>query len=622
MQRNRGPVRSLQAFTAKIIGGDKLVQRLDRAPLRSSAPVRLSPTDIWLREALVTGRRLRSSGQYQKKNLSSKYQAELSLNVVLNRLRNLRLTKGNEAYFTLLNRLQSNQIRWISKSGSYIAEQTPVELYRELSYMLRARASDSNHRADIICLAKFTLALVQKYAIILKTRASLTPDLVFWQNCVNVVARTGSVHYLQRILALADSDLPNSFAYIAFYLQTNQIPHLSSVLRAIRPAELHSLPQGLVLSSIDKFLCLGLDDDAEYALNILIKQDPLNDSTVFCLNHLAERCGALKIQLQLNKMLEIQETDVPVPWKTFQRDLTFKNYIELLAEARVQFFEERLPMDFLSTKLPSDPISVTQWCNLFQHTMPAENAHPSLKAFHFNTILTHVASHRSFNFVVLLWHRLIMEYGCTKAFTNSNKLANHNGKNGIHILLRAAGKSSAAKLAGYELFCYMKSSNYYNLTEQDYANLMLSTLHGGDLKTVYIYLRHYILEFGKERLTTSKDGDRTWNLGSPVETVIKKLRSMAGGAAEIDEVLRRVADWHVGHHSAVDVEISDKILKKIFGDLFMDHLSPKRILSSEGKWRKEKVNSEASPRHYSLLADWENVERVRLTLDYMQSQNI
>ncbi|CEP64856.1 Mne1p LALA0_S14e00826g [Lachancea lanzarotensis] len=622
MQRYHVPMRSFQDFTARIIGGDKLVRRLGRSVLRSPAAATLSHTDIWLREALVTGRRMRSHKVHKHKEILLNGQAELSLNVVLNTLRKLRLTKNGDAYFTLLNRLQSNQIRWISKKGSYIVDQTPVELYRELSHMLRATSSNSDDRADITCLANFTLTVLEKYSEILETRATLSPDLVFWQNCSIIVARTGSIHYLQHLLELAKGKLPISFAYIAFYLQTNQISHLSSVLRTAGLTDLQFLSKGLVLQSIDKFLSLGLDDDAEGALNILINQNSLDYSTVLRLNHLSERYGAFKMQLALNKVIKSQKADGSVPWKTFQKDLSFEHYIKLLGEAEVQPFGEQLPVDFLSTKLPTNAMSINQWCSLFQNSMPAENAWSSLKALHFNTVLSHVASHRSFSFVILLWHRLIMDRGCIEAFMDSHKLANHKGKNGFHILLHAAGRSSAAKLAGYELFCFMKTSNSCKLTEQDYANLMLSTLHGGDNKTVYIYLRHYILDFGKECLRLSEYGNHTWKMAASVESVINKLRSTGERPAEVENILKRVAAWHLDHHSANDFKIPDKILKDIFGDLYLDHLSPRRILSLEAKWRKQNESPVISSHHYSLVADWDSVERVRLTLDYMRSQKL
>ncbi|SCU80008.1 LAME_0B01266g1_1 [Lachancea meyersii CBS 8951] len=634
MLRGQLPVKSLQELTARVLGGAKLVEKVGRSSLRSPSAALLSRTDIWLKEALVKkGDRLRTQKILRRKELHKKGPPELSLDAVLVNLRKLRLAKNVDAYYTLLNRLQSSQIRWRSRSGSFIIHQTPVELYRELSYMLRAQCADLHDRSDIVCLARFTLVVLRKYSEILEKRSTLAPDIVFWENCGAILTRTGSIYYLKRFLELVNHEPSKIYAYIAFYLQTDQISHLSSILKSsdmLRSQPLPGVLVPLIHQCVNRFVCLGLEGDAQMALELLMKQGIPDLSTIYRIDHLSQKYGAFKLQLELNRARNEQGPAVSIPWKTFQRNLSFGDYIELLVESRVQFFEESPAMDFLSTKLPVEAMSTNWWCSFFEKTMPPESSCPSLKAFHLNTILSHVAAHRSLGFVLLFWHRLILNFDCTEDFKNTHKLASCKNQGGFHILLHAAGKSSAAKLAGCELFNFIKEAKWpesshdvphYTLTDKDYANLIRSTLPGEDFRTMYFYLRHYLLDFGKECIHVDREGKLNWNLTSAVGNVLEKVRAMEKNAAELDVILKQVGEWHLTNYSQTnEAVIPERTLKDIFGAFHIQDLTPKQLLSLESRNLEESRQSGDSGSRYSLIADWENAERIRSTLDHMRNK--
>ncbi|SCU84461.1 LANO_0C01420g1_1 [Lachancea nothofagi CBS 11611] len=627
MLRNKTPVLPLQSFTARILGGAKLIERVNQISLVSGAKA-LSQTDIWLNEALANKNyRLRNNKVFNRNEDQIKGRAELFLNVVLGTLRELRLTKKVELYYILLNRLQSSRISWVSKSGSYIVGQTPVELYRELSYMLRSQCTNNDERADMMCLTKFTLQLLKSYVAIFKIRDNLVPDTIFLRNCAEIVGRAGSIHYLHKFVELVDDPGLEAHAYISFYLHTGQTAHLVTFLRSSPLLETQLEPNSLTQllhQCVHRLVCLGLEDDAQTTFELLMKQAPsITPQSLSSIKFVTEKYGAFKVQLALSKNIEDADYDVPIPWKTFQKDLTFGAYIGLLDESGVDFFNESQAMDFLLTKLPTHDMSVEQWGDYFEETSPRRDASASLKAFHLNIILTHVAAHKSLGFVILIWRHLIVELRLLREFVDSHYLCSSKNQNGFHVLLRAVGNSSAAKLAGYELFKYLKaestdsitnSGSYFELTNKDYVYLMRSTLWGPERKAIHLYLYHFFLNLGETCIITDGRGRRSWQLPPSVAKLLMSPYLEHRNSQELGRISQLVADWHLDN----GCKIPETQLQDIFGAAYVEELSPQKLLKLETQNREEREN-EPSLGGYSLIADWENAARIREVLKHLRS---
>lgn len=271
------------------------------------------------------------------------------------------------------------------------------------------------------------------------------------QNCADVIVRTGSINDLHVFEHLVADDIAKCYANIAFHLQTNQIAHLFSYLDSKVFPDVNldfSSTIALLLRCISKFIVLGMEEVANNTLKFALKQ---NVSTVrqmlSDIKYISEKHGALKVQLTLKEANLREDFDIPVPWKTFQKELTFADYINLFHESGIDFYKETAAMDFLLTKLPTNKMSPSQWCQFYEETKPRQDASDSLKAFHLNTIMCFLGSNGSLGLVTLIWCKLMRDSTQAGTFINMHKLDSYYAHSGFHVLIRAVGKSSAAKLA-------------------------------------------------------------------------------------------------------------------------------------------------------------------------------
>lgn len=631
MLKKKGAPLSLQNFAAKILGGDKLVKQLENGSLKTASTKALSRSDVWLREALVNTATTRRS--YTLPHSGAIYPSrsiDVSLNVILSTLRRLRFANDAGGYFILLNRIKSSRVRWVSNSGKPIAGNVPVELYREVSHMLRAKSSGFQ-REELVCLAKFTLKLLRDYNEIVALRRPLKPDKIFLRNCADIVTRLGSMTFLNAFNNLIEHEDIKVYAMISFYLQTKQIAHLVQFLESsnLRRDSLGlELASSLLLHCIREFVTLGLEDIACSTLELLLKkcaldlEKPLNDVKL-----IAEKFGAFKVQLAINKANDPELRSAFVPWKTFQKDLSFKDYINLFDESEIDFYNETASMEFLSSKLPHDRMALEGWYHLFEETRPHPTASASLKAFHFNTILSTVASTGSLGLVTLFWRHSIVKLGLTEDFLNSHNLISSRNCGGFHIILRSVGKSSSAKLAGYQLFNFLKhdfkklTSNHgvatFNLTNKDYFYLMQSATRGPNVSSVYFYLFHHLLDAGDTCFSFGKDGSPSWQPGEPILSLIKSKFSKDWHLTGVGEIVERVGTWYKNEkdRGVYSSHIQKDVLVNIFGPHFIQELSPKTLLQLESD--SNNAMDAKSSSVYSLIADCENTERIKETLGHL-----
>ncbi|CUS20820.1 LAQU0S01e15368g1_1 [Lachancea quebecensis] len=633
MLKKKGAPSSLQTFTARILGGEKLIKRLEHASLKTASSKTLSRSDIWLKEAIVNTVVTRSSYALPRSGASYPSKTiDVSLNVILSTLRRLRFANDVGGYFILLNRIKSSRVRWVSKSGKHIMGKAPIELYREVSHMLRVKSSGVQQQ-ELVSLAKFTLELLKEYNEVLALRKLLKPDEIFLRNCADIVTRVGSITFMNAFKQLVEHENINAYAKISFYLQTKQIAHLVQFLESCdirRDSFDLALASSLLLQCVREFVALGLEDIACSTLGLLLKQNtpnlekPLND-----VKFIAEKFGAFKVQLAINKANDPELRTAFVPWKTFQKDLSFKDYINLFDESEIDFYKETASMEFLSCKLPHHRMALKDWCHLFEDTRPRLAASASLKAFHFNTILSTVASAGSLGLVTLFWRYLIVQLNLTEDFLNSHSLISPRDYAGFHILLRSIGKSPSSKLTGYQLFMFLKNDlknsttrdvvSTFKLTDKDYFYLMQSTTRDHDAHSIYFYLFHYLLDVGNVCFRFDREGSFFWQPGEPILSLIKSKFSEDWHLTDLGKIVEQVGIWYKNErqnqNGASSSHIPRSVLVSIFGPNFIEELSPKTLLRLETE--SKNTNDSKSSSAYSLIADCENAERIKETLEHL-----
>ncbi|SCU91089.1 LADA_0F08042g1_1 [Lachancea dasiensis] len=614
----------LQAITARILGGEKLVQEVDRLSLNKSKVNVLSQTDVWLREALVK-RPINRRDQVALQNIRQPDALpELSLAVILSYLRKLRLKSKFDEYFVLLNRLQSSQIRWVSRSGSQMSGEKPVELYRELSHMLRLKSIATRDQADNFILAKFAINLLENYAIVLESREKISPDIFFWRNCADVCAQTSSIRYLLRFNELVKDEHLIVYANSAFYLRTSQHPNLFTSIKSIEHLKSPLVPDlfgPIIRETLLTFASVGLEKEAIH-ISKMFFGDSYNQTanTLSNVYFSTERNGAFGLQRVLDERDHQHHQNTSLHRKTFQDDHLYEDYIRLISDIGLNLFEEEHPLDFLLTKLPNEHLSVEQWCQFFERTRPPKTAPASLLAFHLNLILTHVAAHRSAGFIILLWHCLITDHGLEKAFMDTHRLKLSQHRSGFHILIRAIGTSSSTKLSGYELFRFLKQSallksanSCFIFTETDYRNLMRSCTQKSNPIIMNYYLYNYFVDFGGKCIKVGPEA-LTWNLSASFKSLLETMHLSGYDDGAFLNNIRAIGDWYVNNFplETKGCQISQDKVQDIFNRCGVTGSGLEKFLEQEQP--NDPLDGE-----YSLIADLDTVERMGITLRHLQA---
>ncbi|SCW01408.1 LAFE_0D11914g1_1 [Lachancea fermentati] len=625
----------LQALLAKTLGGNVLARQLDQTSVSSLTKNTATLTDLWLRDAIYhktrnTSTSLSSETESGKENHS----VVLSLKVIIRTLQKLRFVADDNLYFILLNKIQSVPIKWVSRTGTFITDDKPVELYHELGHMLNSKASRTEDRADLLCLAKFTLGLLTDYSNVVKKRQKIIPNIEFMKTCIDIIIRTGSVTYLQEALQVVDDDALIHYSMVSFYHKTGESLQLRAYLdehvlisKCIYP-ELFS---PLLMRCIFDFIALDLEEEACRILKFSLHNNMrISSGDLSRLNCLCQKSGMMKLRLLLARDKKYGDADYRVSWKTFQKELCFSDYIKLFEESNVNFFDELHDMDFLQNKLPTEHMNLDGWRSFIEFTKPTPQAPDSLRAFYLNMLLTHITSFRYLGLVTLLWKYLLVDLQMVSDFLNTPRLKEKSNNAGFHILFNSIGKSSAAKLTGYELFAFLKNdypglrSNAYpsfDFTESDYCSLIKSTFWGSDHHAAYFYLFQYFADMGHQLITVDDTNTPEWKLPQKLQYIVDIEMAEKYGDQEIKGLVELIRQWYLDNFDSHDqaTKIPEDLLRELFGPLYVHNINVGTLASLDRQFSSP--SKDFSPNgDYFLVADTENLERLKTTLESIKIQ--
>lgn len=630
---------SLCKMTAEVIGGKRLAEDVEAASLSTLNSKFETYTDSWLKNALV----------YSNKLNKDKRKDVLSLNIIIKTLQKLRSVEDYRSYFILLNKINSVDIQWVSHSGKplKLPNSTPVEFYHELSKMLSKLSKQPSSYYDTVILAKFTLKLLDEYNtdFAIKDQVLRTKSSLFFQNCLTVIIKSESVFYLQATLkkifqnpkgiSKPCQETLQHYAILSFYFQTSQTPKMLQYLNenilseSLELAENSNILVPLLLEITHKCISLELEEVTCLILHTL--RDKFHYTLSSCdfvkIRDLSEKFALFKVHLTLYQLHPNDET-LKIAWKTFQKDLDFKGYVDLFEESNLDFFKELLDVDFLQDKLPKKYTKLDEWKTFIKDTEPSKEAPDSLNAFYIDCVLRSSASNRYLGFVSLLWYHLVVELDKTKDFINTSRIMSRENNSDFHILLHSVGRSSASKLSGSVLFNFLRkdyqkcnNANTFKFTVRDYYSLMRSCLYGNDHHLVYYYLFHYLLDMGHELLTKDLQGVHQWSLPNAMESMLSRVVVHSLGDSQMDSLLKNVRSWYIQSYikKGESCQIDFDTLRSMFGHLFIEKLDLENLIELEKKYGKNN-NEYLSLGKYWMLTDLENAKRLKKILNCIKER--
>lgn len=585
-----------------------------------------SITNKWLQDAMA-----KPTTKYPSSDVV------LHLPIVLKTLQRLRSSDNRASFFTLLNKIQSSRIQWISQTGKLIKNdgKSPLELFHEVSNMLYRMAIKYNHANDSNLLSKFVLQLMTSYQDVLRSSSinNLQRASKFYRNCLMIIVKTESISNLLAAFEQMPAESVNlkCLAEIAFYQQSNQFSKALDYLeeKFLRPGSTPLQSEEVVaffplfFSIMQTCIVYG---EQETCCNLLEKlandwKYEMDDHHYTLLAELCEKYATDKVHISLGRAYPHYSNKL-VPWKSLQSEMSWEQFITFLHETKVDLFKENQDLDFLQHKLSSVGRTTQEWQSFLERVEVPEDANLSLKAFIINSILVHLVANRNLGFVMSILEYLIYEKDYGQHFLNSQELVGQSKYSNFHILFKAIANSSSSILTACNLFKFLEKNPQLatQFTTNDFYCMMKTCIAGADHHALYFFLFHYILTKG-HTLFVDSGNHHAWVLPSRIKLLLKNCVFGLRGDIRAIEITDNVADWFMkGSLNADHVHpIDEATLKDIFGNEYLPNLNINTLVTLERKYENSHdITNEKIDRHgYSLSVDMQKSRRINTLLEYL-----
>lgn len=417
----------------------------------------------------------------------------LKVPIVLKRLQNLRSSHDSNSYFTLLNRLKTTDITWISQTGKTIAvarndisneNYLPIEFYHELSTMLRKISLTTNEDSiNRDLLAKYVLTLLKDYQTIFHQAGSekLAPNVRFIRNCLLIIIKSKSYIYfnsaLNHLSGLKKHNLTYNLMVLEFYVETKQLPKLMNYLRTV------------LLCGVEK--SEKLKEDVHVFTSSILKI-----ATFLILNNQEKLCGEFIHSLQDNfglkmdshtrhKLLEISKSYAALNLESlllFQEgnnELAALVKLKSLSNGReispildtLESFTQKENIEenellFLQNIFPPRSVTLESWYTYLDQMDPMVNgASDDIKSIIFNSVLRYLSGTRNLGFILLILEHIVFKLGHTDLFTSKSSCSI------FHSLIKAIRSNESSNITMFYLFTWLdKNENFaFNVKDIQFA---------------------------------------------------------------------------------------------------------------------------------------------------------
>ncbi|CDH13149.1 uncharacterized protein ZBAI_04935 [Zygosaccharomyces bailii ISA1307] len=614
------------SFDVGKLARDVLIKEKSLSGPRHIAATRMpnendSITDMWLKRALTK--------RWDKSLVEG---VRLYLPVVLKTLQRLRSSDNTKSYFTLLNKIKSSNVTWISQNGNNVGnrQKVPIEFYHEVSNMIyRMTLYPSNDFIDSSALASFSEEILHQYQQLPASGivSGKQYQAKFYRNCLMVIIKSESL----LSLLVAFKSLPSHqaglklLAELSFYHQTGQFTKVLDFLHE----SILTKGASVTRMQIDAFFpvlfnvlreCL-INGEEEVSCKLLAKLTEWNyemdDHHFTILRELSERFAMNKVLLTLarlrddNRIEELKE-------KIVQSRMSWVEYCNYIQARQIDLFRNKMDYDLSQVILSAMNLSPQNWKGFIRQNNIPQKANESLKAFYVNSILINSASHKKIGFTLAVLEHFIYEMQLVKGFIDSHKLAGYEKHSGFHVLFKSISNSSSAKLTAYTLFDFLRQNTAlgFRFNVNDFYFSMKTCINSLDYQAVYFFLYQYLLMFG-DTLYVKSEEDHDWELPGHMQQIVEMIH-ISGGDERINEILREVRTFFLaqglqcGQSSHVD-EIS---LREIFGDKHLPIIQTK----TESSLQDNLIPPLASPQAvgpYLPMVDAENAKRLSNCLAFI-----
>lgn len=615
------------SFDVGKLARDVLIKEKSMSGPRHNAVTRMpnesdSVTDMWLKRALT-----------KRWDKSLEAGVRLYLPVVLKTLQRLRSSDNTKSYFTLLNKIKSSNVTWISQNGNGVGSQqkVPIEFYHEVSNMIyRMTLYPNNDFIDSSALASFSEELLHQYQHLMASEivSGKQYQAKFYRNCLMVIIKSESLFSL----SAAFKSLPSHqaglklLAELSFYHQTEQFTKMLDFLHESILTKRASITK----MQIDAFFpalfnvlrdCLinGEEEASCKLLDKLISEwnYEMDDHHFTILRELSERFAMNEALLTLARLRNDNRIE-DLKEKIVQSRMSWVEYCNYIQARQMDLFKDRMDYDYSQVILSAMNLSSQNWKHFIQQNNIPPRANESLRAFYVNSILINSASQKKIGFTLAVLEYFIYEMHCGKDFINSHKLAGYEKHSGFHALFKSISNSSSAKLTAYTLFDFLRQNTAlgFHFNVNDFYFSMKACIKCLDYQAVYFFLYQYLLMFG-DMLYVKSEGDYDWELPGDMQQLVEVIHN-SGDDDRINEILREVRNYFLAQklQCIQSSHVDEVSLKGIFGDKYLPTIQTK----TESSLQDNPVSPMASPQavgSYLPMVDVGNAKRLSNSLAYI-----
>lgn len=498
-------------------------------------------TDKWLLDALNS--KVKSEGPQV---------ISLQLPIILKTLQKLRTTNNVNLYFKLLTKLNSTKVNWVVTAHPTSVEKefeqkTPIEFYHELSNMLMkisSRTMSFKDEEQINALAKFSLNITSQYVnLIEKTNGKIY--LKFWNNVISIVLKTKSAVLLEEMLKLiqklnqnesniASTIVLTDFAYVLFYLETDQLLKLeeyikhskslnpSNILTKVDESSLDMLCP-LLLKTLDRYVNAGIDDSYDQLANIIARNysKGFDEHDIASLDILCNNEAIKPFSEYLGRPSSFPSKN-DIAFENLKRsiiveDKSILDVLKKLQTNNIDPYNEHIRdlLDFVifkfdGTNRPDLEIWKDQFSTIVEYF--SDNQTPlSIQKFFVNTLMKHFVGDRYFGFALSILKLLYIDSNFKLSLVEcQDSIA--VSSTGFHPLFKSITNSKSSILSSLkllELMSELEKRNRFQFIPEDFNYLFVTALQFKDRVLFNFYLREYIIRYGHE--TYNKD-KKKWSL--------------------------------------------------------------------------------------------------------------
>ncbi|CCK70305.1 Mne1p KNAG_0E00370 [Huiozyma naganishii CBS 8797] len=583
----------------------------------------VSITDMWIKNSLS-----------ERTHRSNRLVA-LSIPVILKALQNLRRNENHFLYFTLLNRIQSSKIHWISQNNKEIEAsetgQMPIEFYNELANMLYRMSLSMSPGDDLFILAKFTLRLLENYTKI--TRMRLKIDTLY--KCSVVVTKTQSISYFDRLIEIIEEAHANNthvsntmrkiladISYIAFFTETDQVHKLESELtgglfrygKHMVDLELMDLFYPTFIRTA-KYLLLSNSElcarkliellDAKW--NVRLQDHDLSELVCICEKNAFDDT--------LTTLQKLYPNDVVVrSYNWSVKDIANKNFEEYVFDLKNKVMTSNYPLSdirnasIMNLKLTQSLPNLEEMFQSLENIGKKLNNTPGeqqLKVMILNSMFLYLAQNSKYGKSLLFLEYLVQSPVYNLSLVDASNV-NTISYPGLHTLFRAVSLSTSTTFSKFILFKQLKNSPQlkFQFTVRDYCLLLQNNSMKEMPSLLYYYLYHFLQAFGNDFYTSPN----IWILPKDISSILEGHKCVP-----LFQLLAGVRKMYC----TTPQSCTSNKLTRLFATRFP--LDEKQFENTLLQDLNELYAGMALPNGYSLDIDIHNAERTRDALERLEA---